>query len=184
MKITHRHCHLLAVAEMFYLYQESRTSSWWRRCFLMTDTNPDIMTFLASNWDWGRRLSEIANKLCARCSEGEALLQVSSTCSEGKLVLEQPRDVKRVNRQDLLLKCSLCEVGTPRTHIDVIILYPFLYPNSITPLKNHHFPNYLHILIVVAFIIMIMSKVSDAHCTAMPSSYTPTPDPDPQTSLE
>ena len=56
--------------------------------------------------------------------EGEALLQVPSTCSEGKLVLEQPRDVKRVNRQDLLLKCSVCEVETPKTHINVIILYP------------------------------------------------------------
>ena len=85
---------------------------------LVTDVFPDDkhMIFPASNWDWGRRLSEIANKLCARCSEGEALLQVSSTCSEGKLVLEQPRDVKRVNRQDLLLKCSLCEVGTAKTH--------------------------------------------------------------------
>ena len=92
---------------------------------LVTDVFPDDkhMIFPASNWDWGRRLSEIANKLCARCSEGEALLQVSSTCSESKLVEEQPRDVKRVNRQDLLLKCSLCEVGTPKTHVDVIILY-------------------------------------------------------------
>ena len=99
-----------------YLYQESRMSSWWRRCFLMTNTKADIMIIPASNWDWGRRLSEIANKLSSRCSEGEALIQVPSTCSEGKLVLEQPRDVKRVNRQDLLLKCSLCEVGTPKTH--------------------------------------------------------------------
>ena len=82
----------------------------------VSNTKADIMIVPASNWDWGRRLSEIANKLSPRCSEGEALLQVSSTCSEGKLVLEQPRDVKRVNRQDLLLKCSLCEVGTAKTH--------------------------------------------------------------------
>ena len=174
MKITHRHCHLLAVAEMFICikspgwavgdggvswWQTQKLISWYFRQAIETEVGDcqRLHTNYLQDRGWGTTSSAL-NML-----RGQTSTRATSRCEEG----EQSRPSPQMQ--------SLW--GGDSENPSYFIL-------SIAPLNSHHSPKYLHILMVVPFIIMIMSKVSDAHCTAMPSSYTPPPDPDPQTTLE